>query len=206
LTLASELEARDERVALAVSAVELLQAHVEETRARAASVSVFLASLPAALAAHAADEEAAETDRVTAHAALRQAENEKESPLRDLAVQRARDAFVAADRRAARAREHQAALSRDGEERVAEAARIERRARELHERLHDVDQPRPGLEGVIAWASHARGSLLIEHSGLARERETIVREASELLGSVLGDPLAATSVAGLRDRLARVLP
>jgi hypothetical protein len=53
--------------------------------------------------------------------------------------------------------------------------------------------------------SQARGALLVEHSGLAREREAVVREASELLGSVLGDPLAATSVAGLRNRLERAL-
>lgn len=206
LTLASELEARDERVAAALVAVERLQADVEETRAGAAAVSTFLATLPAALAGHAADEEAAEADRVAARAALREAEQEKESPLRDLAVQRAREAIADADRRAVRAREHQAALAREGEERVADGGRIEQRARELHGLLHDVDAPRAGLEGVIAWGSHARGALLIEHSALAREREAIVREASELLGSVLGDPLAATSVAELRERLERAGP
>jgi hypothetical protein len=54
--------------------------------------------------------------------------------------------------------------------------------------------------------SQRRGALLVEHSNLARERDAVVREASELLGSVLGDPFAATSVAGLRERLERALP
>jgi hypothetical protein len=58
---------------------------------------------------------------------------------------------------------------------------------------------------VLEWASVARGALLVEHSGLARERDAVVREASELLGSVLGEPLAATSAAGLRGRLERAL-
>jgi hypothetical protein len=62
-----------------------------------------------------------------------------------------------------------------------------------------------GLDAVLAWASNRRGVLIVEHSGLARERDAVVREASELLGSVTGDAFAATSVAGLRGRLARAL-
>jgi hypothetical protein len=57
---------------------------------------------------------------------------------------------------------------------------------------------------VLAWASHRRGELIVEHSGLAREREAVVREASELLGSLTGDARASTSVQGLRDRLHRL--
>jgi hypothetical protein len=63
-----------------------------------------------------------------------------------------------------------------------------------------------GLGAVLEWASQRRGELVLERSGLAREREAIVREASELLGSVTGDAMSATSVAGLRDRLQRALP
>jgi hypothetical protein len=62
-----------------------------------------------------------------------------------------------------------------------------------------------GLDGVLEWASRARGELLLEQSSLAGQRETIVREASELLGGVLGEPLTATAVSGFRDRLARAL-
>ena len=63
----------------------------------------------------------------------------------------------------------------------------------------------PDLDGALEWASRARGALLLERSGLAREREEVVREATELLASVLGDPLTATAVAGVRERLARAL-
>jgi FtsZ-binding cell division protein ZapB len=206
LDIAAELEARDERVADALVAIEELQAEVDEIRAQAAAVSAFLAALPAALASHAEDEERAESDRLAAQARLREAETQKESPLRDLAVHRAKDAILDADRRADRAREHQAALTLEGTEHTAEAARLQQRAQALHGRLRDVDPPAAGLDATIAWASQARGALIVEHSGLARQREDVVREASELLGSVLGDPLAATSVAGLRDRLARALP
>ena len=60
------------------------------------------------------------------------------------------------------------------------------------------------FEGALAWASRARGELLLERSALATERDTLVREASELLASVLGEALT-TGVAGVRDRLERAL-
>lgn len=194
LDLAAELEARDARVAGELARIEAAQADVEEIRVRAEAVSAFLASLPAAIAAHARDEERAEDERAAAQRALRDAEQEEDERVRGHAVQRARDALAGADRRAARAREHQAALAQEGSERRDEAARLAARA--------GVD----GLDAVLAWTSQRRGELLVERSGLARERDSIVREASELLGSVTGDALAATSVAGLRDRLARALP
>ena len=58
---------------------------------------------------------------------------------------------------------------------------------------------------MLEWASLARGGLLVAEAGLARERDALVREASELVASVSGDPLASTSVAGVRARLARAL-
>jgi hypothetical protein len=61
------------------------------------------------------------------------------------------------------------------------------------------------LAALDEWASRERGALLLEHSGLVRERDAVVREASELLASVLGEPFASTSVAGLRGRLERGL-
>ena len=70
---------------------------------------------------------------------------------------------------------------------------------------HDVLSPGPGLDGTLDWAARARGELLVSHAALAAERDMIVREASELVASVLGDPLAATSVAGVRQRLERAV-
>lgn len=212
LALADELERRDARVAQSLAAVERLQAEVEEVRTHAAAAAEFLAVLPSALAQHARDERQAEEDRVRAEAALRDAETQAREAKREhdrlvaaRAVQTARDALADADRRAARAREHQAALEREGAERRDEAASLSERAATLQARVPESERTSPGLEGVLAWASQARGALIVARSGLARERDAVVREASELLGSVLGDPQAATSVAGLRGRLERGL-
>jgi hypothetical protein len=78
--------------------------------------------------------------------------------------------------------------------RVAALARVSREGAEA---------PEPGLEGTIAWASRARAALWVVRSGLEGERERVVREANELGASVLGEPLAATSVATVRKRLER---
>jgi len=185
-TLADELERRDAVVAAQLVRVEAAQAEVEEIRAQAAAAAAFLASLPAVLAGFTADEERADDDRVTARAALAAAGED------ELAAGRARAALADAEARSARAREHQIALQQDGAVRRDEAKALAARV--------GVDD----LGAVLAWASHRRGELLVEHSGLAREREAVVREASELLGAVTGDPLAASSVQGLRARLRRL--
>jgi hypothetical protein len=194
LDIAADLEARDARVAGDLTRVESQQADVEEIRLHAEAAAAFLDALPTALAGHARDEELAEADRAAARRALREAEQEPDEAIRAHAVRRAQDDLVDADRRADRARGHQAALEREGAGRRDEAAALARRV--------GVD----GLGAVLEWASQRRGELVLERSGLAREREAIVREASELLGSVTGDAMSATSVAGLRDRLQRALP
>ena len=186
LNLADELERRDAVVAAELVRVEAAQAEVEEIRVQAAEAAAFLASLPDALAGFAADEERAEDERVAARAALAAAAED------ELAAARARAAIADAEARSARAREHQIALEQDGAVRRDEAAA-------LAARVGVAD-----LAAVLAWASHRRGELLVEHSGLAREREAVVREASELLGALTGDAWAATSVQGLRARLHRL--
>ena len=101
----------------------------------------------------------------------------------------ARDALRDAERWVADAALARHRLEEDGAARRSEADRLEGRAQALSPRVHDVPAPAGGLDGALEWASRARGALLLEHSGLARERDAIVREASELLGSVLGEPL-----------------
>ena len=76
---------------------------------------------------------------------------------------------------------------------------------ELAPRVRDVPAASADLDGALEWAARARGALLLQRSGLARERDEVVREATELLASVLGDPLTTTAVAGVRERLARAL-
>jgi chromosome segregation ATPase len=102
----------------------------------------------------------------------------------EYALHEARRRLAEAEADVARLEEHRNAFARQGDEARAELA---------------------GLGASLEELSERRGALLVEHSNLVREREAVVREASELLGSVLGDPLASTSVAGLRERLRRAL-
>jgi|1185.fasta_scaffold232530_1 hypothetical protein len=200
LTIADELERRDARVAAELARVEELQAEVEALRADAVAAFDALDWLPRTIADNArALAEAADAQERAAHK-LSEAEQAKERD--EPAIERARSEAAAAERELSRLREHEAQLERD-------LAALHERVSELQVRAADLSGriPAAGVPGdLLAWASQARGVLLVERAGLARERESVVREASELLGSVLGDPLAATSVAGLRERLERALP
>lgn len=173
--LLADLERRDARVAAELARVEAEQAELEELRAHAAAAQAFLADAPDRIASFARAEETAKR----AAAALRAPPEEE----RDDA------AIAAAEAQVARAREHQDALTHDTAAWRAIAERLCAQAGAAD------------LEATLAWASHRRGALLVERTNLARERDAIVREASEYLGSVLGEPFALTSVFGLRDRL-----
>jgi hypothetical protein len=107
-----------------------------------------------------------------------------------------------------RAQQERTRLETEAAERGAEAEQLERRGAELsaHPRLeHDVAPPATGLHGLLDWASRARGELLVSHAALATERDKVVREATELLASVLGEPQTAIGVAGVRERLSQAL-
>jgi len=218
LTIAEDLERRDERAAAALLEVERLQAEVDELRTRAGAVAALLRELPAVRAALEAEEQAATEAQEGAVAAWRGAEDElarlqerggENARLQAArAAQHARDALEEAELRVARAQQERARLEQEGIEGGAESERLEQRGAELavHPRLeHEVVAPATGLHGLIDWAARARGELIVAHAALAADRDTIVREASELVASVLGDPLAATSVAGVRQRLERAL-
>jgi len=214
LTIAEDLERRDERAAAALLDVERLQAEVDELRTRAGEVAAFLRELPAARAAVEAEEQAAAeaqegaiavwrgAEDALAHLRERGGENARLQAAR--AAQHARDELEETELRVARAQQERTRIELKGVERGAEAERLEQRGTALavHPRLeHDVAAPATGLHGLLDWAARARGELLVSHAALATERDNIVREASELVASVLGDPLAATSVAGVRQRL-----
>ena len=212
LTFADELERRDAAAARALEDVERLQSEVDELRAHAAAAASFLAALPGALAERVSDEREAAAAHERAQTALREAEEmleraEKEDQRvqAERAVQTARDDLHAAEFWVVQAREARADVEREGTARRAEAERLVLRAADLGARVRDVAVSSPGLDGTVDWASRARGALILEHSRLVRDREEIVREASELLASVSGDPLAAVAAAGLRDRLSRAI-
>ena len=185
LALASELERRDTRIAAELARVEAEQAALEAQRADANRLADLLAWLPQAVS---------ENEYALRHAERRRDEAEAASDAEDEEAKHAAEAALAAAQAdVARLDEHRHAFARQGEEARAEVA-------ELAGALGTA-----GLAGMLEELSQRRGALLVEHSNLARERDAVVREASELLGSVLGDPLASTSVAGLRERLQRAL-
>jgi chromosome segregation ATPase len=177
LALASDLELRDERVAAQLAHIESEQARVEALRANATRLTELLAWLPQAASENEYKLHQAVRRRDAAAAAAREADEQSK--------QAAEAALAAAEADVARLEEHRRAFARQRDEARAELT---------------------GLGTTLEELSQRRGSLLVEHSNLVRERDAVVREASELLGSVLGDPHASTSVAGLRDRLERALP
>jgi chromosome segregation ATPase len=212
LSFAEELERRDADVAQALQEVERLQREVEELRVHGTAAVTLLASLPSALAELEVDERAAAAEQLEAAAAARDAEaalrrvrKEDERLAAKRSLQRARDRAHSAERWVAQVIEERARLEAEGEARRSESTVLAARAAELAPLVRDVPPPSPGLEGALAWASRARGELLLERSALATERDTLVREASELLASVLGEPLTTTGVAGVRARLERAL-
>jgi hypothetical protein len=212
LSFAEELERRDADVAQALTGVELLQVEVEELRAHAAAAATFLDVLPAARAERAADEHDAIDARDRAEQMVRDVEQVVERAQKEdqrleaqRALQQARDDLHAAAFWVAQALEAHAELERAAAARRVEAEQLARRAVELAPRVRDVPVASPDLDGALEWATRARGTLLLQRSGLARERDEVVREATELLASVLGDPLTTTAVAGVRERLARAL-
>jgi hypothetical protein len=186
LIVAADLEARDARVAEQLARVEGQQAELDEQRAHAARLADVLAWLPQAVSENEYALHHAMRHRDAAAASLRDAEDEDKPA--------AEAALAAAEADVTRLEEHRRAFVRQSDEAHAEAVELAR------------DVGASGLDDLLETLSQRRGALLVEHSNLARERDAVVREASELLGSVLGDPLASTSVAGLRERLERALP
>ena len=218
LRIVDELERRDEDAAAALLEIEALQREVEETRVRAAAIAAFLAAFPDALAAREAEQRAADESRAKASAALADAEAElaqvadrgrEDARLAaERAVQHARDALREAELRVDRAQAERERLEREEQERHEDAERLVLRVGPLAQRLAENPRvgtvpPGPGLDAVLEWASRARGDLLLAHAGLATERDKVVREATELVASALGEPLPGNGVAGVRQRLER---
>ena len=218
LRIVDELERRDEDAAAALLGIEALQREVEETRAQAAAIAAFLAAFPDALAARETEQRAAAESLAKASAALADAEAALEQARErgredarlaaERAVQHARDALREAELRVERARVERERLEREEQEQRGEAERLVLRVEPLAQRLAEdprvaTKPPGPGLDAVLEWASRARGDLLLAHAGLATERDKVVREATELVASALGEPLPGTGVAGVRERLER---
>jgi hypothetical protein len=61
--------------------------------------------------------------------------------------------------------------------------------------------PAAGLRPVREWTREARAAIFVARGSLARERETIVRQANELGTAVLGEPVTALTVAAVTERV-----
>jgi len=212
LGFAAELERRDAELARSLAEIERLQADVGDLRTNAEATRVFLDALPQLIARREGDVQAAgaaraeaEMQLVAADEALARARKDDERLEAERQRQHALDAMSDADRWLEQARTALAATRAEGEQCRADADHLAVRVRELAPAVPAVPRPGDGLAGALDWASRARGALLLERSNLARERETIIREANELTASILGEPLVSAAVAGLRDRLALAL-
>jgi hypothetical protein len=113
-------------------------------------------------------------------------------------AERSQAAAAQLEHDAERAQADARALEEQAGRRAADVAAQPRVARDA------AAPPASGLEGVADWGARVRPALLLLDSALAGEREAIVREANELGSAVVGEPLA-TSVAGVRERVARAL-
>jgi hypothetical protein len=123
---------------------------------------------------------------------------------------RTRDALASSRRKLERAAEARDALAFDAAAAAQEEPELGRAAEELAARLaaaprvsRGATEPGPGLAGTIDWGGRARAALFVARAGLDAERERVVREANELAAGALGEAVAATSVAGVRERLER---
>jgi hypothetical protein len=208
---AAELERRDADVAQRLDDLEARQRAVDDVRHVVSEAEDELRRLPELRREQERAEAVAFDARAQAVTALREAEEtaararESDRPSAERRLDDARAALHAVELEIEHLAERRTGLQDAEIEVLTQVAAAAERAVALGARL-DVTGP---AEAVIAavgeWAAHERGTLLLDHSNLVRERDAVVREASELLGSVLGDAKALTSVAGLRARLEQAL-
>lgn len=214
LAFAAELEERDAALAGLLTVLVELGRRVDETRAKAEWIGDVLERLPrerehleATLAGAERDLDAAQTELVESRRAGERARGEDAQ-----ATARRREANAATDVRSTS--ERHARLVARREELAQEEASVEEQTRALDVRGRELaaeleaaprvalpERPVAGLDGLVDWGSRAQAAVFVARSGLETERERVVREANELAASVLGEPLYATSVAGVRERL-----
>lgn len=225
LTIAAELDARDEALAAQIAVVASLAERAGAVRSRAAEIATQLKAIPV-------EQEATAAAEVHAHDAEREAQSElaiAEGRLEALERARRRDeAAIATARRSLR----------DAQEAVTDAShrreRLEARRVELHDqesalqkeseglavsasdvaaalrdapRIADAGKGDPGttLAQIEEWGGRARAALFVARGTLDNERERVVAEANALAEAVLGEQPSGTSVALVRRRLERAL-
>lgn len=214
LAFAAELEQRDAALAERHADLAGLGRRVEAIRAEAEQLSRFLGRLPV-------EREQLDGTLADAERDLEEARKALEQVRRTVARARGEGAAAAARRHEAHAETdvrttedrrirliaRREALERNAEAAAADSQSLAARGRDLAAELEAMprvagpEPPAPGLDALADWGSRAHAAVLVARSGLATERELVVREANELAASVLGEPLSATSVAHVRERL-----
>ncbi|MCP9486727.1 MAG: hypothetical protein MSC30_12765 [Gaiellaceae bacterium MAG52_C11] len=219
VAFAAELEQRDAALAERLAFLVELGRRVDETKVRAEQTGGFLERLPrdrerleATLAESERNLDAAQTELAEARRAVERARSDDAK-----ANAGRRDANATTDVGAAEERRAQLAARREELEREEAAAVDEIRELDLQARVLAMeletaprvaapDRPAAGLDGLVDWASRAHAAVFVARSGLETERERVVREANELAASVLDEPLYATSVALVLERLEERFP
>ncbi len=222
LVVLRELELRDAALAAAFDEVVRLEQGAEEVGARAAVVDAFLLAAPAehdrlAAALAVADVAVGEAERAR-NAADKAARDAEARQAREAAALRL-EAGLAADRlrsaRDASARARAALESHGAEVEAAalEAPLLERQAARLARELGRVvglsksaaGRPAAGLPGVVEWRSRARAGLLVVRGTLSRDRDALLREATETAAVVAPGVVAGPTVASIGAQLEAAL-
>lgn len=214
LVFATELAERDAALAAQLGLLLGLGDEIDGLRSRALELGTLFALLPddrahldEALRGAERDADGARTALGEAERALERARGEDARATAERHRAHAATDLRTAEERVERLRARRVALEQEAEQAQAEARDLEPRAAELARRLAEAprasrtEPPGSGLGELAEWGSRAHAAVLVARSGVETERERVVREANELAAAVLGEPLYATSVAIVRERL-----
>jgi hypothetical protein len=223
LAILEDLERSEEEVAADLAEIDELYATCEQARLAALDLVDFLERLPEARETAVREIEESAQALHQARAAFEQAEQElaatetgddqeRLAAARRVHI-RTRDALHLAARRAQAVEDRAAELEAAAMAAEEHSKELNARARELAEALGR--RPRVSVETAIPpdgspaqiaeWGTQARAALLVARSQVAAERDALVRQANELASSVVGEPVAAMSAAGVADLLRRTL-
>jgi hypothetical protein len=215
LALLRELERADEEVGAVLADLDRLGERLDSLRTRVSDLRAFEDRLPFERERRASERERARAEAESARDALDKAEEAVRSAKPDGAREaelfevRARDRVKSAERNLAEAGKVAASLEREAAEAGREAGDLHQSARALAEELgrrsrvaEDAGkEPGRGLDGVVAWTEVARASLFVARGQVTAEREAVVRQANELGGVALGEPLTSASAAIVARRV-----
>jgi hypothetical protein len=225
LALAAELERRDEVVARQIDEVAALAERAGAVRADAAAIAEQLAAIPSELEVLDRAESDARAAARSAHRELaeleaRLADLESARRPRDEEIERvrrttqdARETVADAEARITRLQGRRVELDELERALVAAADGAVVTAREVASAIASVPrvsaggraEPGATLAELDEWGGRARAALFVVRGTLDAERERIVIEAGSLGASVLGEDMAGTSVALVRQRLEQAL-